>query len=119
LPEPKAADAAPVRPKAPKRPTTQTELPKTVAPSAPTSAVTMSPDTEARLAAAFRKTFGLSSDIDLESVTMDTVARWDSLGHLKLAMEIDKSMGIHLPGDRLGQINSYAALKSAISTQAR
>lgn len=112
-PEPKdETTAAHSRPKPPSAPKV---MPKQSA--APVAAVILAADTEARLAATFRQTFGLTSDIDLETATMDTVSRWDSLGHLKLAMEIDKSMGIHLPGDRLGQINSYAALKAAIGAQ--
>lgn len=46
---------------------------------------------------------------------METVASWDSLGHLRLAMEIERSLGIRLPAARLGQINSYATLRAAMA----
>jgi FkbH-like protein len=71
-------------------------------------------DREADLAATFRRTFGLDDAVELESATMDSVSRWDSLGHLKLAMELNQQMGVHLSGDVLGDISTYPALRQAV-----
>lgn len=73
--------------------------------------------TEARLADTFRRMFQLDGSFDLETATMETVPQWDSLAHLKLAMEIDQSLGIRLAGAHLSAIASYPALKAAVSAQ--
>ena len=46
---------------------------------------------------------------------MDSVEAWDSLGHLKLSMEVERGLGVHLSGDEIGGIRSYAALTEAVS----
>ncbi|MGZ2260290.1 HAD-IIIC family phosphatase [Roseobacter sp. A03A-229] len=79
--------------------------------------VALDAGTEARLAETFRRLFQLDGSFDLETATMDTVPQWDSLAHLKLAMEIDQSLGIRLAGAHLSTIASYPALKAAVSAQ--
>jgi acyl carrier protein len=49
---------------------------------------------------------------------MDSVATWDSLGHLKLAMEIEQSFGMRIPGDALGRVRSYHDLRQLVAERA-
>ena len=59
--------------------------------------------------------FRLDPETDLSQASMDTVEHWDSLGHLKLAMEIDQTLKVKLPGDRLGSIQTFPDLKAAVA----
>lgn len=111
-PAPRDESAAPARPKPPKP---ITAAPQSAVPAAPAEVVALAADTEARLAETFRKTFSVANDVDLESASMDTVSNWDSLGHLKLAMQISQDLGVHLSGDTLGEIATYQALKKAVA----
>ncbi|RLJ36217.1 HAD superfamily phosphatase (TIGR01681 family)/FkbH-like protein [Litoreibacter meonggei] len=70
---------------------------------------------QAALADTFRRVFRLGADDDVQDTTMDSLAAWDSLGHLRLAMELEQSLGLRLPAARLGQISSYAELQKAVA----
>lgn len=107
-------DAAPRRPRAPGL-STSDSVAAAAKPNMPsTSAVTLDPNTDARLAAVFRQTFQLDTTVDVNGATMETVEAWDSLGHLRLAMEIERSFKIRLPASKLAQVNSYASLRAAM-----
>jgi FkbH-like protein len=73
------------------------------------------PDVEADLAQVFRTLFRLDPAADLSTATMDSVEHWDSLGHLKLAMEVERQLGVRLPGAVIGDIRTYAELTDAVS----
>ncbi|MEM7499605.1 MAG: HAD-IIIC family phosphatase [Pseudomonadota bacterium] len=72
---------------------------------------------EPELAALFCKLFRLDKDIDLSTASMDTIERWDSLGHLKLGMEIERRLGIRLTAATLGGIRSFSQLTDAIAAE--
>ena len=107
-----AAASAPARPKAPARAAAPV-LPAAAPVAAPGAA--LPPQSEAQLAATFRRLFSLEEAHDLEQATMDSVPAWDSLAHLKLAMEVDQSMGVRLAGAQLGGISSYPQLRAAVA----
>ncbi|MFC4671028.1 HAD-IIIC family phosphatase [Seohaeicola nanhaiensis] len=88
-----------------------------VAPPPPVNGAVLSPELETRLAAVFRRTFGLDPQADLSVASMDTVERWDSLGHLKLAMEIEQALNVKIAGQRLGEISTFKDLKAAVAGQ--
>lgn len=101
---------------APKRALTQAETAKPVPPNGVgATPAFLDPGTEERLAVTFRNVFGLAAGSDLSAANMETIAAWDSLGHLRLAMEIEQKMGLRVPGTRLGEINTYAGLKAAVA----
>lgn len=111
-----AQTPSPAKPKAPKAPSLP--APKSVEKSrapAQLEGVQLDAGREAQLAQTFRKAFGLSPDEDVNAASMDSVSRWDSLGHLKLAMEITQSMGVQLPGHVLSEISTYEALRRAVA----
>lgn len=75
----------------------------------------LDPAQEARLETLFRSLFRLDPGFDLSQATMDSVERWDSLGHLRLAMEIDRAFNIRLPGERLGELRSFSELRAVVA----
>ena len=94
-------------------------MPAPMSPAKPAPAATagaeLAPEMQIRLETLFRKMFRLDPEADLSQASMDTVEHWDSLGHLKLAMEIDQTLKVKLPGDRLGSIQTFPELKAAVA----
>lgn len=104
------------KPRKPAAPKPEQRAPTTPAPRVQAQATPgLVAEKDAILAQTFRKTFGLEEAADLEAASMDTVSRWDSLGHLKLAMELNQSLGVHLSGEALGNISTYPALRHAVA----
>jgi NAD(P)-dependent dehydrogenase (short-subunit alcohol dehydrogenase family)/acyl carrier protein len=67
-----------------------------------------------KLAQTFRAAFGLAPHVDLSKCAVGSVARWDSLGHLKLMMEVEQALRVRLPAEALGRIQSYRDLEQAV-----
>ncbi|HKO89777.1 MAG TPA: acyl carrier protein, partial [Polyangiaceae bacterium] len=67
-----------------------------------------------RLAQTFRATFGLAAGVDLRGCVVGSVPRWDSLGHLKLMMEVERALRVRLPAEALAKIQSYRDLEQAV-----
>lgn len=67
-----------------------------------------------RLAQTFRATFGLAASVDLAACVVGKVPRWDSLGHLKLMMEVERALRVRLPAEQLSKIQSYRDLEQAV-----
>lgn len=114
-PDAPSAKAAPGRPRPPAPPAALPPLPRKAS-DAPARA--LAPALETGLATTFRRVFRLAPDADLQGATTDSIAAWDSLGHLRLAMEIEQALGRRIPGERLGHIRSYQDLRAALAGQA-
>ncbi len=69
------------------------------------------------LAGLFRRVFMLDDAVSLMDASMDTVEHWDSLGHLKLAMEIEQSLGVRIPADRFAGVRDYNHLAQEFAAQ--
>ena len=67
-----------------------------------------------KLAQTFRAAFGLAPHVDVSSCAVGSVPRWDSLGHLKLMMEVEQALRVRLPAEALGRIQSYRDLEKAV-----
>jgi acyl carrier protein/NAD(P)-dependent dehydrogenase (short-subunit alcohol dehydrogenase family) len=67
-----------------------------------------------QLAHTFRAAFGLAPDVDVSHLGVGTVQRWDSLGHLKLMMEVEQALRVRLPADALALIRSFKDLENAV-----
>jgi NAD(P)-dependent dehydrogenase (short-subunit alcohol dehydrogenase family)/acyl carrier protein len=70
-----------------------------------------------RVGQIFRSVFGLAAGVDLAGCVVGSVPRWDSLGHLKLMMEIERSLRVRLPAEALAKIQSYRDLEQAVRAQ--
>jgi hypothetical protein len=96
--------------------------PAAVSLAAPTAAASngaaAGPDRIAeRLGQTFRGVFGLAASVDLAGCVVGSVPRWDSLGHLKLMMEVERSLRVRLPAEALTKIQSYRDLERAVRAQ--
>jgi acyl carrier protein len=67
-----------------------------------------------QLAQTFRAAFGLAPNQDVSNLAVADVKRWDSLGHLKLMMEVEQSLRVRLPADALSRIQSFKDLEKAV-----
>jgi len=67
-----------------------------------------------KLAQTFRSAFGLPVGVDVSNLAVADVKRWDSLGHLKLMMEVEQSLRVRLPAEALSRIRSYRDLEKAV-----
>lgn len=109
---------APVPPRTPATPAPK-PAPATASPApaaAPVnSEIVLDPAVEARLAETFRRLFRIDAATDLQGATMDSVERWDSLGHLKLAMEIERHLRIRVPSETFSTVDSYPKLQSVVA----
>jgi len=68
-----------------------------------------------------REAFKGSFDIDPESVSMDTtvsdIPRWDSVGHLSLASNLEQAFGITLDVDELMEMENVREIVRVIATK--
>lgn len=67
-----------------------------------------------KLAQTFRSAFGLAAGVDVSKLGVADVKRWDSLGHLKLMMEVEQALRVRLPAEALARIQSYRDLEKAV-----
>jgi acyl carrier protein len=67
-----------------------------------------------KLAQTFRSAFGLPPGADVSNLAIGSVKRWDSLGHLKLMMEVEQALRVRLPAEALARIQSYRDLEKAV-----
>jgi len=70
-----------------------------------------------RVGQVFRSVFGLPAGVDLAGCIVGSVPRWDSLGHLKLMMEVERNLRVRLPAEALAKIQSYRDLEQAVRAQ--
>ncbi|HTP28737.1 MAG TPA: SDR family NAD(P)-dependent oxidoreductase [Anaeromyxobacteraceae bacterium] len=66
------------------------------------------------LSRTFRRTFGLDPDVDVRALATHDVSAWDSLGHLKLMMNVEHALSVTIPAGRLGGISNFEALEQAV-----
>jgi NAD(P)-dependent dehydrogenase (short-subunit alcohol dehydrogenase family)/acyl carrier protein len=84
-------------------------------PAAPSTALgTQDDELFEVLAAAFRNALGLDPNDDVRHCNMQNVSRWDSIGHLKLMMEVEQALQVRLDAGAIGHIQSFADLEHAV-----
>jgi acyl carrier protein len=69
---------------------------------------------ETKLTNTIAELFGIPPDQVGPQTGRDTIADWDSIGHLKLILEVEKVYGIRFPTAELGELTSGAKLQEAI-----
>jgi hypothetical protein len=67
----------------------------------------------------FRRVFVLDDSVDLAGCRWGTVEKWDSLGQLKLLMEVEQAFEVSLPSDFVVKVSSYNELRSYLKTLRR
>ncbi len=62
----------------------------------------------------FRRCLEIDEEIDIRTCGMNDVSRWDSIGHLKLMMEVEQAMQIKLATDAMSNIQTFRELETAV-----
>lgn len=75
--------------------------------------------TEANLACVLHKLVRLDEGIDLSALSMETMGRLGFLHALKLAIEVERQVGVRLPGEEIGDIPMYRQLAEAVTAHRR
>jgi len=75
---------------------------------------TTTPALEMRVRHVIENTFHLTPDPTIDYV-MGAVPGWDSLGHMRLVLELEKSFGITLPTYSLAELISVPAIVRIIN----
>jgi acyl carrier protein len=69
---------------------------------------------EPRLTQTISELFGIPAEQVGPETGRDTLPDWDSIGHLKLILEVERAFGIRFPTAELGELTSGAKLQEAI-----
>jgi acyl carrier protein len=70
---------------------------------------------EDRLKEAFATALDLEIDEIAEDCTQETLEDWDSLGHLNLISEIEKTFKVKLTMDEVMEMTTYSKVKEVVS----
>lgn len=70
------------------------------------------------LDAAFKKVFSNSLPEDHADWSVENIRGWDSLSHLRLAMEVERTLDINIPSHMLSHLQSFDAFLAYISKKA-
>lgn len=76
-------------------------------------------DLERGLKSAFTSVFQTSLPAETADWSVDNVETWDSLQHLRLAMEVERCLDVALPSQKLGELKSFDDFLSALKERAR
>jgi acyl carrier protein len=68
----------------------------------------------ANLSQTFRRVFSLPPETDLRGLGTNNLRNWDSLGQLKLLMEVEQALEIRIPTDKVASITTFEALCDAV-----
>jgi acyl carrier protein/NAD(P)-dependent dehydrogenase (short-subunit alcohol dehydrogenase family) len=82
--------------------------------SAPSPAAPGCDRVAVQLAQTFRAAFGLAPNADVSNLAVGNVEKWDSLGHLKLMMEVEQVLRVRVPSDALPYIRSFKDLEKVV-----
>jgi acyl carrier protein len=58
--------------------------------------------------------FGLKGSSLTENITQNSIEEWDSLGHLRLIIAVEKEFNVHFNTDTIPRLNSFGILRSEI-----
>jgi acyl carrier protein len=70
---------------------------------------------DARLVAAISDIFGLRGDDVNPQSGRDTIAGWDSIGHLKLILRVEEIFRLRFPAAQIAGLVSAAEIQEAIN----
>jgi len=71
---------------------------------------------DARLVEAISEVFGLPRDEVHAQSGRDTIAEWDSIGHLKLILHIEEVFRLRFPAARIPTLISAAEIQKALDS---
>lgn len=74
-------------------------------------------DLEERLVSIFHDVFQIEPTIDIEHLTQDAVAEWDSFAHLRLILELEQIFEISIADEDAVNMSSFLEIKDFISNK--
>lgn len=63
------------------------------------------------------RTFGISPDQVTDQTSNQTLAEWDSLGHITLVVELESAYGLSLSAEETLKATSVAEIKSLLGAR--
>lgn len=60
-------------------------------------------------------TLGINEDLITESLTMEDIPQWDSMGNMAIIAAVEEGFGIEFPLEDLFELNSVGAILDEIS----
>lgn len=60
-------------------------------------------------------TLGIDEDLITESLTMEDIPQWDSMGNMAIIAAVEEGFGIEFPLEDLFELNSVGAILDEIS----
>lgn len=78
--------------------------------------VATKPEVARRLRAVMSAVFGLEESRIAETDSPDTVAEWDSVGHLQLMLALEEEFGVRFEAGELASLTSVGLIEARIST---
>ncbi len=60
------------------------------------------------------KTFKLSAEESLKNLGMNQVAKWDSITHMDLIVNIENEFNIQLSGDDIAEMITFDAIRETV-----
>jgi acyl carrier protein len=73
-------------------------------------------DVDTRLAQVFQRVFPSLAAADVPRASINDTLGWDSLGHIRLVMELEAEFGIDIPADDIATLTSFERLRQKLVT---
>ena len=70
---------------------------------------------DARLTQTIAELFGIPPEKVGPETGKDTLSEWDSIGHLKLILSVEKAFGVRFPTAELGELTSGGRIQDALN----
>ncbi len=71
-------------------------------------------DVSSKLEQTFKRVFGLPADADVRSMSGETHARWDSIGHITLILAVEQEFSIALAPEEVSDACTYEAMEALV-----
>lgn len=65
---------------------------------------------ERRIARVMSQVLGIPAELISETTTSETVAKWDSLGHMNLCMALEEEFGVAFDAEQVVEMTSFPAI---------
>jgi acyl carrier protein len=73
-------------------------------------------DRKARLVRVFQRVFPSLAAADVARASINDTRGWDSLGHIRLVMELEAEFGVDIPADEIATLISFERLRQKLVT---
>lgn len=68
-----------------------------------------------QLVEAVMDAFGIEKDEVTPQLSRDSLAEWDSVGHLKLVLSVEEAFGLRFAAAEIPSLTSVAAIQDAVN----